>query len=228
LLHIPAGQTIAVVGYTGAGKSSIAKLLARIYDPNTGAVRVDGLDLRDLDLTSYRGRLGIVPQDAFVFRGTVATNIAYGRPGASRAEIEDAARAVGAYDALAELDGGLWATVEEEGRNLTAAVRQLIALARMWLVKPDILLLDEATASLDAVTEARVLDAVCSLGRTTVLVTHRIAAAERSDIAVLVDGGRIVEHGTHNDLVRAGGAYARLWTWTGQSDESVVGASFPV
>ncbi|HUP85215.1 MAG TPA: ABC transporter ATP-binding protein [Acidimicrobiales bacterium] len=214
---IEAGRTVAVVGYTGAGKSSVAKLLGRIYDPTRGRVALDGLDLRSLDLTSYRRRLGIVPQDAFLFRGTVQSNIAYGRPGASLDEVRAAAEGVGALATLLELEGRFGATVEEEGRNLTAAERQLIALARMWLVEPDILVLDEATASLDAETESRVLDAVCGLGRTTLLITHRLAVAERADEVVVIDAGRLVERGRHADLLAAGGAYSSLWTWTGQA-----------
>jgi ATP-binding cassette subfamily B protein len=207
---------VAIVGYTGAGKSSVAKLLGRIYDPTAGSVTVDGLDLRSLDLTSYRRRLGIVPQDAFLFRGTVESNIAYGRPGASRAEVVAAADAVGAGEVLALV--GYGTVVEEEGRNLTAAQRQLIALARMWLVAPSVLVLDEATASLDEATEAGVLDAVCGLGRTTLLITHRFAVAERADEVVVVDAGRVVERGSHASLLdRPGSAYASLWTWTGQA-----------
>ena len=217
-LRVEPGEVIAIVGYTGAGKSSISKLVGRIYDPDAGAVRVDGTDLREFDLTSYRRRLGIVPQDAFLFRGTVATNIAYGKPDASADEIEAAARAVGGHDTLVRMHGGYGATVEEEGRNLTAAERQLIAIARMWLVRPDILLLDEATASLDPATEEAVLDAMCSLGRTVILVTHRIAAAERANRAVVVDGGRIIESGTHAELMAVDGPYSRLWTWTGQTE----------
>lgn len=213
---VDAGRVVAVVGYTGAGKSSVAKLLGRIYDPTAGRVVLDGMDLRSLDLTSYRRRLGIVPQDAFLFRGTVQSNIAYGRPDATLDEVRAAAEGVGALATLLELEGRFGATVEEEGRNLTAAERQLIALARMWLVEPDILVLDEATASLDAETEARVLDAVCGLGRTTILITHRLAVAERADEVVVIDAGRLVERGRHADLLAAGGAYSSLWTWTGQ------------
>ncbi|MDQ3107380.1 MAG: ABC transporter ATP-binding protein/permease [Actinomycetota bacterium] len=220
---IEPGRVVAVVGYTGAGKSSVAKLLGRFYDPTSGTVRVDGLDLRSLDLTSYRRRLGIVPQDAFLFRGTVASNISYGSEAAvSPDAVQAAAAGVGALEVLAELEGGFGAVVEEEGRNLTAAQRQLIALARMWLVEPDILVLDEATASLDEATEAAVLDAVIGLDRTTLLITHRLAVAERADEVVMVDAGRIVEQGTHADLLAAGGAYASLWTWTGQVEDQPV------
>jgi len=215
---IEPGRIVAVVGYTGAGKSSVAKLLGRIYDPTAGHITIDGFDLRDLELTSYRRRLGIVPQDAFLFRGTVAANIAYGRPDASAEEIRRAAAGVGALDALLTLDGSFGATVDEEGRNLTAAQRQLIALARMWMVEPDVLVLDEATASLDAATEATVLDAVCGLGRTTLLITHRFAVTARSDEVLVVDDGRIVERGTHDDLLAAGGHYMTLWTSTGEVD----------
>ena len=218
---VDAGQVVAVVGYTGAGKSSVAKVLGRIYDPTAGRVVLDGFDLRSLDLTSYRRRLGIVPQDAFLFRGTVQSNIAYGRPDATLDEVRAAASGVGALDTLLALEGRFGATVEEEGRNLTAAERQLIALARMWLVEPDILVLDEATASLDAATEASVLDAVCGLGRTTLLITHRLAVAERADEVLVIDGGRLVERGRHADLFEAGGAYSSLWTWTGQVPDAV-------
>ncbi len=210
------GRVVAVVGYTGAGKSSIAKLLGRIYDPTEGKVLVDGLDLRSLDLTSYRRRLGIVPQDAFLYRGTVESNIAYGRPGAAREAVVAAAEAVGAGDVLSSL--GFGTVVEEEGRNLTAAQRQLVALARMWLVEPDVLVLDEATASLDAATEAAVLEAVGGLGRTTLLITHRLPVAERADEVVVVDAGRVVERGTHESLLASPtSAYSSLWTWTGQA-----------
>ncbi len=212
------GEVVALVGYTGAGKSSIAKLLGRIYDPDSGRVVVDGTDVRALDLRSYRLRLGIVPQDAFVFRGTVVSNISYGRPDATGAEIEAACRAVGAWDTLSELEGSLSGKVDEEGRNLTAAERQLIALARMWMVEPDVLVLDEATASLDAATESAVLDAVCGLGRSTLLITHRLAVAERADRVILIDDGRVVEEGTHVELLARDSHYSRLWTFTGQAD----------
>ena len=208
---IPAGTVTALVGYTGAGKSSIAKLLGRTYDPTAGAVRVDGIDLRDLDLGSYRSRLGIVPQDAFVFKGTVATNIAYGQPDASLDELTDAVEAVGAAELLEGLPGGLEHPVEEEGRNLTAAQRQLLALARAWLARPDILVLDEATSCLDADAEARVMDALGQLSCTTLMVTHREGVARRADAIVVLDGGAVVEAGTASEVIGAGGPYDRLW-----------------
>jgi ATP-binding cassette subfamily B protein len=216
---VPAGDVVAIVGYTGAGKSSIAKLLARVYDPTQGMVRVDGADIRDVDLTSFRRRLGIVPQDAFVFKGTVASNIAYGRPDATRRDIEEAAEAVGAAQVLLGIEGGFDAIVEEEGRNLTAAERQLIALSRMWLVEPDIIVLDESTSSLDAETEAAVLDAVSTLNRTTLLITHRQVVAERANVVLVLDGGRIVEAGRPAELAGRQGPYAGLWSATTAKSE---------
>ncbi|MBW3669546.1 MAG: ABC transporter ATP-binding protein/permease [Actinobacteria bacterium] len=209
--EIPVGSTVALVGATGAGKSSIVKLLGRTYDPDSGAVEVDGVDLRDIELASYRDRLGIVPQDAFVFRGTVAYNIAYGKPGATPEEIEAAARQVGAHEILSRLEHGFDTLVEEEGRNLSPVERQLIALSRAWLVKPDILVLDEATSSLDPVAEALVLDAVPALGCTTVLITHREHVAERADLIAVVSDGTVQQVGPARQIVGSGGAYDRLW-----------------
>lgn len=208
---MPAGAVIGLVGYTGAGKSSIAKLLTRTYDPDRGAVTVDGTDLREYFGDDYRRHVGVVPQDAFVFRGTVASNIAYGHLGASQLEIEEAARAVGAQDVLASLPGGYEHPVEEEGKNLTAAQRQLIALARAWIAQPEILVLDEATSCLDAALERKVLEAVGSLGCTTLMVTHRDNVAAACDHVIVLDAGRVVEEGPPDELIGAGGAYDRLW-----------------
>nr|WP_312034036.1 MULTISPECIES: ABC transporter ATP-binding protein [unclassified Rhodococcus (in: high G+C Gram-positive bacteria)] len=212
-LHIPAGTTVALVGKTGAGKSTIVKLLARFYDPTSGAVLVDDVDLRRYPLGAYRGRLGVVPQEAHLFTGTVATNIAYGRPDASRAEIEDAARAVGALGTIAELRGGMHHPVGERGQGLSAGQRQLIALARAELVDPDLLLLDEATATLDPATEQVVLDASSRVTRTrtSVVVAHRLATAARADVILVIDKGRVVETGSHATLRYAGGHYSGLW-----------------
>ncbi|MBW3667831.1 MAG: ABC transporter ATP-binding protein/permease [Actinobacteria bacterium] len=221
---VPAGAAAAVVGYTGAGKSSIAKLLSRVYDPDRGAVLVDGYDLRDLDLHTYRRRIGVVPQDSFVFRGTVASNIAYGVPDASREQIETAARAVGAHDTLVGLEGGYDHPVEEEGCNLTAAQRQLIALARAWLTAPDVLVLDEATSSLDAALERKVLDAMSRLDCTMVMITHRESVVAYADLVVVLDAGRVVEMGPRSELVGAGGVYDRLWTAEPGHDDVLVGA----
>jgi ATP-binding cassette subfamily B protein len=208
---IAAGDRLAIVGHTGAGKSSIAKLLTRVYDVDAGRILVDGIDIREYEPTSFRRRIGVVPQDAFLFKGTVASNIAYGRPDATRAEIEDAARMVGAWEVLVELPQGIDTPVEEEAHNLTAAERQLVALARSVLAGPDILVLDEATSHLDTDTERVVLDAILELGLTTVLVTHRLAAAERADVVVMLDEGKIIEAGSHRDLVAGSGSYPKLW-----------------
>ncbi|MFM9630442.1 MULTISPECIES: ABC transporter ATP-binding protein [Streptomyces] len=228
-LSIPAGQTVAFVGETGAGKSTLVKLVARFYDPTGGRVLVDGTDLRTLDLTAYRHRLGVVPQEAYLFPGTVRDAIAYGRPGAGDAEVEAAARAVGAHEMIATLDGGYLHEVAERGRNLSAGQRQLIALARAELVDPDVLLLDEATAALDLATEALVNQATDRIAgrRTTLVVAHRLTTAARADRVVVMDGGRVAEDGTHDELLARGGRYAALWrAFVGAAEpEEPVGAS---
>ncbi|WP_299577324.1 ABC transporter ATP-binding protein [uncultured Williamsia sp.] len=212
-LDIPAGSSLALVGQTGAGKSTIVKLLARFYDPTEGSVRLDGRDIREVPLRAHRRRLGVVPQEAHLFTGTIASNIAYGDPTASRERIEAAAAAVGALDVIAGMRGGMAHRVGERGQGLSAGQRQLIALARAELVDPDLLLLDEATATLDQATERRVLDAGRRLARsrTAVIVAHRLATAARADRIAVVADGRIVELGTHADLLALNGRYRVLW-----------------
>jgi ATP-binding cassette subfamily B protein len=212
-LRIDAGETVALVGETGAGKSTLIKLLSRFYDPDEGSVRVDGIDLRELDLPAYRHQLGYVPQEAFLFTGTIRDNIAYGRFDATNAEVEAAARAVGAHDFIAALPGAYHHEVAERGRSLSAGERQLIALARAELVDPAILLLDEATSNLDLANEARVAAAMQRLSseRTTIVIAHRLQTARTADRIVLLDAGRIAEVGSHEELLARRGRYAAMW-----------------
>jgi ATP-binding cassette subfamily B protein len=212
-LRIRPGETVALVGETGAGKSTVIKLVARFYDPTSGDVLADGVAVNTYEQVPFHQQLGVVPQEAFLFSGTIRDNIAYGRDASTDAEVEAAARAVGAHDFIAGLPGGYLQWVSERGRSLSSGQRQLIALARAHLVDPAILLLDEATSNLDLQTEAKVQAAmgVAARGRTTILIAHRLQTARLADRIVVIDKGRVVEDGAHETLLNRRGAYARMW-----------------
>jgi len=216
-LHIPAGTRLALVGPTGAGKSTLAKLIARLYDPTSGAVRFGGVDLRDATVASLRQRVAVIPQEGFLFNGTIRDNVRLARDGATDGEVDAALRSVGAYDRFASLPDGVETEVRERGSRLSAGEKQLVSLARAALANPAVLVLDEATSSLDPGTEALVEVAVDRLrqGRTVVVIAHRLSSAARADLVGVVVDGRLVELGRHRQLVAAGGHYARLYdTWT--------------
>jgi ATP-binding cassette subfamily B protein len=217
-LRIEPGESVALVGPTGAGKSTLAKLIARFYDPTAGTVRFGGVDVRDASLASLRERIVVVPQEGFLFNGTILDNVRISRPDASEQEVIQAMAAIGVAGRFEALPDGVRTEVLERGSRFSAGEKQLVSLARAALVDPAVLILDEATSSLDSGTEALVEKALDTLmvGRTTIVIAHRLSTAARADRVGVVDGGRLVELGTHAELLAAGGAYARLYgSWVG-------------
>jgi len=219
-LRIHAGETVAFVGQTGAGKSTMAKLITRFYDPTEGRVLIDGHDLRSVTLDSLRGQLGVVPQEPFLFAGSLRYNIAFACPDATEDEVQEAVRAVGLADVVERMPEGLDTVVHERGQSLSSGERQLIALARAFLAHPRVLVLDEATSNLDLLSESKIEAALDVLleARTAVLIAHRLTTAMKADRIVVVDEGRIVEVGSHGELLAARGRYAEMYaTWTSAS-----------
>lgn len=215
-LHIPAGQTVALVGHTGAGKSTIVNLVARFYDVTGGSIRIDGVDVREIDLATLRSQIGWVPQDPFLFSGTIRDNLRFGKLDASDAEIEAAARVIGAHEMILRLPDGYDTNIRERGNLLSAGQKQLISFVRALLANPRILILDEATATIDTATEALIQRGLAQLlqGRTSIVIAHRLSTVKNADLVVVLEHGQVVETGRHDELLQRGGAYHRLYTMT--------------
>jgi len=213
-LNIHAGETLAIVGPTGGGKSTIAKLVCRFYDPDQGNISIDGYDIRDVTIDSLRSQLGVVPQEPFLFAGTIRDNVAFSKPDASDDEVWDALEATGLAPLVTSMDEGINTIIHERGSSLSAGERQLVALARAFLSQPRVLVLDEATSNLDLQSENTIEKALDSLldGRTAIIVAHRLATVMRADRIAVVDEGTIIELGSHMDLIRANGKYADMYT----------------
>jgi len=221
-LAMAPGETVAFVGPTGAGKSTMAKLVTRFYDPTEGRVTIDGHDIRDVTMHSLRSQLGVVPQEPFLFAGTIGDNIAFARPDATDQELREAVERVGLTDVIERMPQGLDTVVHERGQTLSSGERQLIALAH-----PRVLVLDEATSNLDLQSETKIEAALDVLleNRTAILIAHRLSTAMRADRIAVVDEGRIIEVGSHDDLVARGGRYAEMYeTWVSQADAAHNGA----
>jgi ATP-binding cassette subfamily B protein len=220
-IRIAPGETVAFVGPTGAGKSTLAKLVTRFYDPTSGRVLIDGHDLRDVTMLSLRRQLGVVPQEPFLFAGTIGENIAFARPDASDAEIHEAVERVGLGEVIDRTPNGIDTVVHERGQTLSSGERQLIALGRAFLTRPRVLVLDEATSNLDLQSETMIEAALDVLleNRTAILIAHRLSTAMRADRIVVVDEGRVIEVGSHAELIARGGRYAEMYaTWISQVD----------
>jgi ATP-binding cassette subfamily B protein len=212
-LRLDAGEHVALVGVTGAGKSTLAKLLTRQYDPQEGAIRLGGVDLRDGTLESLRHRIVMLPQEGYLFSGTIADNVRLADPDASDDEVRHALGQIGALERFASLPDGLQTDVQTRGVRLSAGERQLVGIARVALANPAVIVLDEATSSLDPATEAAVEQALAAVveGRTVIIIAHRLSTAERADRVVVMHNGRVVETASHDELVAQGERYARLW-----------------
>lgn len=223
-LSVQAGETIAFVGPTGAGKSTLAKLVTRFYDPTAGRILIDGNDLREVTVASLRRQLGVVPQEPFLFSGTIRDNVAFARPDAPDSEIWDAVRAVGLSDVVERLPDGIDTEVHERGQSLSSGERQLLALARAFIARPRVLVLDEATSNLDLLSETKIEAALEVLlqGRTAILIAHRLSTAMRADRIAVIDQGGIAELGSHDDLLQLDGRYAEMYrTWINGAEDEV-------